>query len=102
MAKKQILVSYNESNKLIKVSPSQTGTNLEVQILREECMKLFKFYSNVSLDIFFQKYDADWDAWIDIDDNYAFDSKEKLKVVVQPILSGTVKSTSESEVSFFF
>ena len=43
----------------------------------------------------------EWDAWIDIDDDYIFDSKEKLKMIVQSILNDTVKSTSESEVSFF-
>ena len=66
-------------------------------------MKLFKFYSDVSLDIVLQKCNTEWDAWIDIDDDYIFDSKEKLKMVVQPtgILNDTVESTSESEVSFF-
>lgn len=68
--------------------------------IRKECLKLFKFGSNVSVDIVFQKFDGEWDAWLDIDDDIdddiTFGPKEKLKMVVQP---HNVTSVRNSEVS---
>ena len=92
---KLILVSYNELNKVIKIPPCE---NCEVTYVRKECLKLFKFGSNVSVDLVFHKFDDEWDSWLDIDDDHTFKSKEKLKMVVQPILNDTVTSLHNSEV----
>jgi hypothetical protein len=93
MAAKEVLVSYNECNKLMKIPPQPEGGS-EVKFLQAECMKLFKFSSNVSLDVVFQKYNSEWDAWVDIDGSYMLEDREKFKMVVQPSLNDTVKSVS--------
>ena len=36
--------------------------------------------------IIFQKYDPDWNAYVDLTDDDFIDHKDKLKMVVQPLL----------------
>jgi hypothetical protein len=59
---KFVLVSYNHSNKVVKIP--KMGTEEELGYLVKECKKMFKF---VNLNITFQHFDPDWDAYVDID-----------------------------------
>ena len=80
---KLVLVSYNGSNKQIRIPPEEN----EYEYLKTECKKLFKFDDNVSLEIFFQKYNAEWEEMVDIsEEEHVISHKDKLKMVVQPTL----------------
>jgi hypothetical protein len=69
-----------------------------MKFLEEEFRKEFKFHSNVHLTITFQKYDADWGSFVDLEENVSLPFKEKLKVVVSPVLASAPNS-SVSDVS---
>ena len=100
MAEKVVMVSYNELNKVVKI-PTDIQKS-EIELLREQCSKLFKFGTNVKLEIIFQKYDSDWDAMIDLDDSFVLSNKDKLKMVVQPILTDIeVRSNSHCMYMYF-
>lgn len=47
----------------------------------------FKFGSNIKLDIISQKYDPEWDALVDLSDEDFLNHKDKLKMVIQPLLN---------------
>ena len=75
------MVSYNELNKVIKLAGDST-----VKLLKEECVSLFKFGVNIKLDLVFQRYDPEWDAFVDLFDDEILKHKDKFKMVVQPLL----------------
>ena len=100
MAAKKVLVSYNDCNKIVEIPP-QPDSKSEMEFLRKESLKLFKFFSNVTLELVFQKFDNEWETWIDVDESYALQEKDKLKMIVQPTLTSSVTSASQDlEVRF--
>ena len=55
----------------------------------------------MTLELVFQKFDNEWEAWIDVDESYALQEKDKLKMIVQPTLTSSVTSASQDlEVRF--
>jgi len=55
---KSILVTYLERNKVLKIPESNKTGNVE--FMEKEFRKEFKFHSNVSLNVIFQRFDSDW------------------------------------------
>ena len=75
---------------------------MALQSLTANFVTSFKFESNVSLDITFQKYDTEWKEYIDLEDGDRICHKDKLKAVVTPLLvlaKDTLESSSVLEVS---
>ncbi len=99
---KKVLVSYNDSKKVIVVHPDLSREE-EMVFLLEKCKKLFLFGGNESSDqrVQLQAFDSEWDAWVDVDDSYSLRAKEKLKLVVLQSLPtvASFKATQEFEVS---
>ena len=60
---------------------------------------LFSFESNVNLCITFQRYDCDWDEFVDLETNDLVNDKDKLKAIVSPILGQPTSSVSVSALS---
>lgn len=90
---KSILVTYLERNKIFTLPRSGDG----ISLLEEQFRKEFKFDSNVSLEITFQRLhvDEDWgEIYIDLDYDSTLNHKDKLKAVVAPVLT-TPKNSSE-------
>lgn len=80
---KTVLVSYNGSSKVFKLVAGED----ELGSLKRQCRTMFKFGANVNLHMFFQKYDPDWDHFVDVDEECFFiEEKDKLQMVIQPIL----------------
>ena len=98
MALKSILVTYLERNKIFTLLPRRSDDGAsDVTILEELFRKEFKFDSNVTLEITFQRLqvDSDWgEIYIDLDDDSTLNHKDKLKAVVTPVLT-TPKNSSE-------
>ena len=92
---KVVLVSYCDSNKKIAI-PS--GEN-DINYLTEECRKQFSFGCNVNVKLTFQKFDPDWDCFVDLDDSYVATSKDKLKLLVTPLLQDNFPTPKSSAVS---
>lgn len=105
MASRVVLVSYMERNKVLKIPNSRSKSDYEC--LTEEFRKEFKYDSNVSLSITFQRFDKDWEEYVDLDESCTFVNKEKLRAVVSPMLklqsspsqSGTESVVSKTKVS---
>ena len=82
---KTVLLSYLEKNKKITIPASTLKSDLEY--LREIFLTSFKFESNVLLDVTFQRFDAEWNEFVDLDNGDEVCHKDKLKAVVTPILA---------------
>ena len=76
---KRILVSYLERNKVL-VLPE--GAENDVQYLKTEFLKTFKLIDDITVDVIFQKFDDDWDTYVDIEDGDKLVHKDKLRAVV--------------------
>ena len=98
---KTVLVSYLEKNKRIKIPPEQSESDLDY--LRREFLVQFKFEANVNLDVTFQRFDSDWNEFVDLEEADEICDKDKLKAVVTPILAQETPEgsscTSRNEVS---
>ena len=98
MSSKVVVLSYLQRNK--KVIIPQDISECEFDYLRNKVLSLFDFKigSNVKLDITFQKYDDELNEFIDIETkhecNDTIEHKDKLKVVVTPILQDVDSSTT--------
>jgi hypothetical protein len=83
---KSILVTYLERNKIFTLPHTGDG----ISFLEEQFRKEFKFDSNVSLEITFQRLHMDvyWgEVYIDLDQDSTLNHKDKLKAVVTPVLT---------------
>lgn len=101
MAKK-VFVSYLERKQVFEVSSTVED---DIAHLTTEVLKGFTFDTNVNLDVTFQKYDEDWDEYLDVSKTYKVKEKDRLKAVVIPSLTDTtlggqsfLPSTSTDEV----
>ena len=90
---KSVLVTYLERNKVLKIPYSNDSP--DVKRLEKEFRKEFKFDSNVRLIITFQRFDRDWEEFVDLDDECTLLDKDKLKAVVSPILATPTTEISE-------
>ena len=90
---KTVLLSYMERNKVIKVPEGVR----DVAYLDSEFRRSFSFGGNVHVKVVFQKFDNEWNEFIDLEDDAVLDKKEKLKVVVTPLLI-TPSPTVDTEV----
>lgn len=77
---KSILVSFLERNKVIRCpADSEEG---DVSFLKREFRKQLSFEKHVAIDVTFQRFDSEWEEYVDLDDDETVSNKEKLKVVV--------------------
>lgn len=99
---KKVLVSYIERNIAFEI-PSDV--ELELDFLEKQFRKELKFGNNVNIDVRFQRFDPEWDDFVELSKGSTLEHKEKLKAVVSPSLvtpSHTATGSSvNSEVSPF-
>jgi hypothetical protein len=82
MAKK-VLVSYLERNKVFTIPDTAREEGVkEVQFLKLEFLKAFNLADDITADVVFQKYDEDWDTYIDLEAGDMLMTKDKLKAIV--------------------
>ena len=93
MAMKSVLVAYSERNKVFRIPKSIEFP--DVIYLEKEFKKEFKFQPNINLEISFQRFEKDWDEFVEVDKDCTMNDKEKLKAVVTPLLVTDVSSQSE-------
>ena len=84
MAKKSVMLSYCDRNKIVDVPKEKEET--DIAYLEAEFRKSFAYQNNVSILISFQKFDTEWQEYIELDEHAVVDNKDKLKVVVTPRL----------------
>ena len=90
MPSRSVLVSYLpstiavERNKVVSILKEADQTDIEY--LKDKCMVLFSLGSNINITMTFLKFDKDWDCFIDLEDDYVTQHKDKLRLVVTPCL----------------
>jgi hypothetical protein len=70
----------------------------EIQYLEKEFRKQFHFGSNVHVTVVFQRYDSDWNEYIDLDEEAVLNEKDKLKVVVSPTITTPSPSSAAAVI----
>ena len=101
MAKK-VPVSFLERKQVFEV-PNIIEDDLSY--LTSEVLKGFTFNTNVNLEVTFQKYDKDWDEYLDVSKDYRVEDKDRLKAVVTSSITDTTlgsQSFSTTEVQFHY
>lgn len=86
-------VSYVDRNIAFEIPNDKE----ELGFLEREFRKELKFGCNVSLDIRFQRFDPDWDEFVELKKGSTLNNKEKLKVVVSPSLMTPSYTVSSAE-----
>ena len=99
MAKK-VLVSYLERKQVFEIPSSVED---DISYLTSEVLKGFTFDMNVNLEVTFQKYDEDWEEYLDVSKDYKVEEKDRLKAVVMPSLTDTTvggqSSSSQASIT---
>ncbi len=62
-------------------------------------LESFNYTKNARLAVHFQRFDEEWQEYIDLDVDATIYDKDKLKVVVSPLLSEDSSTEETSEVS---
>ena len=78
MSKKAVLVSYLAHNVVFKIAVGDPER--DVAILRKMFLEKFPDQTNVA----FQRYDAEWDCDVDLNDDDEVYHKDKLQAIVSP------------------
>ena len=92
---KSVLVSFLDRNKVIKLPcESEEG---DIPLLKREFRKEFAFEKHVAVDVTFQRYDHDWNEFVDLNDDEKVGNKEKLKVVVTSTLYSPAETDTQDD-----
>ena len=73
----QVLVSYSERNQIFTVSESGGTKSLKVQV-----SKYFGIAADVK--ILLQRFDTEWETFIDLDDDTKLKNHDRVKVTILP------------------
>lgn len=84
MEAKSVLVSYADRKKVLKFDVNTKLTDME--FITKEFMREFSFESNVNINVTFQRFDPEWDEYIDLEPGSTLNHKDKLLAVVTPTL----------------
>ena len=96
---KTVLVSFKERNKVLRVS---TSTNeQEIACLKEQFFHAFNETITEGQLIVFQRYDSEWDSFVDLEEHDTVENRDKLKAVIiektgSSINTGSVVNTETS------
>ena len=93
---KKVLVKFVERNAVFEI-PEYFESTEQLQYLEKEFKREFKI-EDTNLDICFQRYDKEWDEYVDLrGQNCTLIDKDKLRAVVIQTLS----TSKVIQVSFF-
>ena len=84
MAFKTVLLRFKENRKKVVIPEAKPTSDL--QFLESSFRKLFKFEQQINLAISFQRFDETFDELVDLEEGDLVQNREKLNVVVTPIL----------------
>ena len=93
---RSVLVSYLDRRKIIKIPDNKKESDL--QYLSSEVLRAFNFVSSVQLNVTFQKYSEEWGE-VDLDEIDGIADRDKLKVVITPMLESLPSSAASSSVN---
>lgn len=91
-----VLLTFREKKKLLKLSEHRNETDL--QFLSKEFRKLFSIHSTGCLT--FQRYSAEWESFIDLEDSDILLNKDKLTAVLEEESASLEANDTDTEVSY--
>ena len=74
----------------------------DLMFLDKSFRRLFSYSNNVSISVSFQRFDDDWDEYIELCEEDVIQHKDKLKAIVIPAMktpTNTSCTTANDEVS---
>lgn len=92
MEYKSVLVSYLGRNKVFKIPTAEPS---DVAFLSTAFKTEFNFQSNVRLKITFERFDQEWEDFVEVEKNCVLQHKEKLKAVVTSTLATSTEGSEE-------
>ena len=95
MSDRAVLLSYGERNKAVKMLPSANDLSFLRNVVERTFLKVEE--SHGGANVYFQKYDTEWEEWVDVDEDFVAETKDKLKVVVTCTLVTDLGTVSELE-----
>lgn len=87
---KSVLVSYIDRNKVIRIPHGKPSGLDDLQFFESEFKTLFFFQKNIRLCVTFQRYDKDWEEYVDLEPTDIIENKDKLGAVVSPLLEDSI------------
>ena len=92
MMSKLVLVAYLERKK--KITIPKKSTKEEHDYLTQQFLHIFDLELSVKpQQVTFQRFDPEWDEYIDLEADEGLQNRDKLKVVVTPCPSNVVPSS---------
>ena len=99
---KAVRVAYLERNKVLKLPVSEANFS-ELELLETQFRREFLFdqdADNVGLTVTFQRFDPEWEEYIDLELDAEIKHKDKLKAVVTARLVTPIDSSKAVSVTF--
>ena len=93
MARKSVLVSYQQRNKILQIPESKEETDIE--FLTGEFKRAFELGETFDI-IVFQVFDKEWNEYIDLDGNSSLCNKDKIRVVLTPAVAQQTPTTGSA------
>jgi len=84
MSDRAVLLSYGERNKVVKIPPGVNDLTFLRNVVEKTFLKVEESHGGAK--VYFQKYDTEWEEWVDVDEDFVAETKDKLKVVVTSML----------------
>ena len=90
---KVVLLCYQERKKKIAIA-AETAPN-ELEYVKGEFLKSFSLLKSVKThQITLQRFDPEWDEYVDVDEGEVLQNKDKLKVLVSPCVLDAVSESA--------
>lgn len=95
MSDRAVLLSDGKRNKVVKIPPGVNDLTFLRNVAKETFLKVEESHGGAK--VYFQKYDTKWEEWVDVDEDFVAETKDKLKVVVTSTLVTDLGSEREEE-----
>ena len=93
MGDRVVLLSYGERNKVVKIPPGVDDLSFLRNVVEKMFLKVEETHGGVK--VYFQKYDSEWEEWVDVNEDFVAETKDNLKVVVTNTVVTDIETVSE-------
>ena len=105
MAARRVLLSYLDHNKIFSIPADVT---CDVSYIKDKFLTSFDLKDDLTVDVLLQRYDKDWEAFVDLSTEDKLSDKDKVKAIVtyelsvkKPFGSSSNTSAAASIVSLY-
>ena len=85
MSARAVLLSDGKRNKVVKIPPGVNHLTFLRNVVKETFLKVEESHGGAK--VYFQKYDTEWEEWVDVDEDFVAETKDKLKVVTSTLVT---------------